>query len=153
MKTEGIKELQFVQQVGLKLEGFGIVADADSTHANIMFADMDSDFGTIELSLEKFKPIHNEADIRSSLKEIEKDSKKYAYFIIQLNDIPELKDYHIEEDDFVANIRKSQSNSECQKLDEKIIQEIISVSNHDTAESVLNAFDLGVLEVYPNKEA
>ncbi|PGK52014.1 hypothetical protein CN918_29945 [Priestia megaterium] len=39
------------------------------------------------------------------------------------------------------------------KLDKKTIQEIISVSNHDTEESVLNFFESGALEVYPNKHS
>lgn len=39
------------------------------------------------------------------------------------------------------------------KLDKKTIQEIMKVSNHKTEESVLFAFEHGVLEVYPNKNS
>ncbi|MFJ8528457.1 hypothetical protein [Bacillus sp. NPDC094106] len=31
--------------------------------------------------------------------------EQYAYFIVQLNDINELKEYHIEENDFVQQVR------------------------------------------------
>ena len=38
-------------------------------------------------------------------------------------------------------------------LDKNTIQEIISVSNHATEKSVLDAFNNGILEVYPDKNS
>lgn len=37
-------------------------------------------------------------------------------------------------------------------VDNKTVKEIIGMSNHKTKESVLNAIEDGILEIYPNKE-
>ncbi|MFA1710283.1 hypothetical protein ACDX66_01050 [Peribacillus frigoritolerans] len=37
-------------------------------------------------------------------------------------------------------------------LDKKIIEEIIKVSNHKSEKSVIESFESGCIEVYPNKE-
>lgn len=72
--------------------------------ACLMLADMDGPFGTWEKPLNDFYEV-DEATIRNNLAIIAQNKDKYKYFIIQLNDIKELKDYHIEEDDFLKNVR------------------------------------------------
>jgi hypothetical protein len=106
MKTAEIKGLQFVQQKGLEVQGFGIIAEAmDSIQtAHVMTADMDENFGVLELSYDKLE-VMNEEQVRNTLEEIAQDIPSYVYFIIQLNDIPELSAYHLPENDFIANVR------------------------------------------------
>lgn len=108
MKTQEVETLQFVQQKGMGLKGFGIVAEFFSNNkmAHVMTADMEENFGVTDLSFNDFDVVEEEA-IRTSLKEIEEDIPTYVYFIIQLNDIPELSAYHIAENEFIANVRKT----------------------------------------------
>ncbi|PLS19278.1 hypothetical protein CVD28_02375 [Bacillus sp. M6-12] len=106
MKTGEIKRLQFVQQKGFGLEGFGIVADVDDkcTEVQVMLADMDEDFGVTVLPYSDLE-IVSEVDVKKNLEVISKGIASFVYFIIQLNDIPELSNYHLPENEFIANIR------------------------------------------------
>lgn len=115
MKTQEVKSLQFVQQKNLGLRGFGIVEESFEQYqtAHVMKADMPEDFGITELSFRDFDVVGEEA-IRFSLQEIENDISTFVYFIIQLNDISELSAYHIAENEFIANVRKT--NDVCIEL-------------------------------------
>lgn len=101
--------LEFVQIKGMGLEGFGIVSCEANTEESaycLMTGDMDEDFGTVEIPVSDIELI-DEVAIRTNLNEISNNKGMYPYFIIQLNDIEELKEYHIEEDDFIKNIRNT----------------------------------------------
>lgn len=108
MKTAGIKALQFVQEKGIGVQGFGIIAEAfpSSNMAHVMTADMEENFGIAELTYDQFEVI-SEEQVRVALEEISKDIPTYVYFIIQLNDIPELSAYHLPENDYIANVRST----------------------------------------------
>lgn len=106
---KNLKDLQFVQVKGEGLEGFGIIACKETSEEPafcLMLGDMDEDFGTCTISVSEIETV-DEDTIKKNLAEISKDKEKFAYFIIQLNDIPELKEYHIEEDNFLKDIRKT----------------------------------------------
>jgi hypothetical protein len=115
MEKKEVKENQFIQLKGEGLEGFGIVAcegygtDKDENGVSeqtacLMLGDMNEDFGTWDNPLSRFEEV-DEVTVRANLAIMAEDKEKYRYFIIQLNDIPELKDFHIEEDDFLRNVR------------------------------------------------
>lgn len=108
MLSKEIKDLQFVKIQGedLSVENIGIVLCRSEAEciAYIGFADMEDNFGTWEQPFDKLVVL-NEEEIREKLLVIAENKRKYPYFIIQLNDIEELSSYHIEEDDYIKNIR------------------------------------------------
>jgi len=101
------RENQFVRTI---YGGLGIIADFNgdkpetATSVNVMFEDMDEDFGTTNIELDLLRPASND-DIHKRLSEIHAEYKEYPYFIIQLNDIETLSDYHLEENDYIKHIR------------------------------------------------
>ena len=108
-KMPNFKKLQFAQEKENGLNGFGIINDvylsktATPTY-NIMMAEMEETFGTWDVEEDKLQPL-TEEDIRSNLNQIAQQEEKYVYFIIQLNDIPDLSNYHIEESEYVRSVR------------------------------------------------
>ena len=103
-----IKELAFVRGAGKSISEFGIVAELDAHRdiAYVMTADMEENFGVSEMNLSDVNLIKDE-DIKGCLEEIKVNAEKFPWFIIQLNDIEELKEYHIEENLFVKKCRNS----------------------------------------------
>lgn len=113
--------LQFAQSTGEGIEGFGIINDFVSDKvATIMYVDMDESFGCWEQEFDKLEEVSEET-IREKLAEISKRRQEFPYFIIQLNDIEVLSEYHIEEDDFIKNIRKT--NDVCLYLEDEKLKE------------------------------
>ncbi|GAB6462263.1 hypothetical protein bcgnr5390_10960 [Bacillus luti] len=101
------KELQFVTTNGTDI---GIIADLEkdviaTTHANVMWEDIDEDYGCRNMSLKSIRPM-TEGEIKKALRKIKKKYMEYKYFIIQLNDLKELHKYHIKENSYVQQARK-----------------------------------------------
>ena len=110
MGNHGFKELQFVQVIDGGLPLVGIIADFNAEPpetaktVNVMFAEMPDDFGTYNIELEKLK-ILSDHEIRERVELIGAEYEEYPYFIIQLNDIEELSEYHLPENEFLREIR------------------------------------------------
>lgn len=96
--------LQFVQIEGQGLDGFGVVAEISNGKCYLMTGDMDEDFGTLEVDEDKIVGV-DDSTIRENISEMLKNDGEYAYFLIQLNDIPELEEYHVEETDTLRHVR------------------------------------------------
>jgi hypothetical protein len=65
---------------------------------------LQNNFGVYDSTYDKLDVI-SEEDIQQNLNTIANDVPTFVYFIIQLNDIPELSSYHLPENDFIANVR------------------------------------------------
>ncbi|MED2485103.1 hypothetical protein P4185_30115, partial [Bacillus thuringiensis] len=102
-----LKELQFVTTNG---DNIGLITDIDvSLHANdteiyVFDEETDEDFGGIVVK-EKTVRLLTEEEIQERLGNIKCDYKKYAYFIIGLNNMNKLEKYHIPENEFVQQAR------------------------------------------------
>ena len=96
--------------------GLGIVMDITKYHGieelrgqdvlHVVTADVDDSFGVIEVPFENAIEL-SESEIKECLNEIAENQEKYPYFIIQLNDVQELINYHIEANDYVEEISQS----------------------------------------------
>ncbi|MFJ8528458.1 hypothetical protein [Bacillus sp. NPDC094106] len=97
-----LKELQFVTTNGTDI---GVIFDFDGdTHVNVMHEDIDNDFGCLSFKDKDVRPM-TANEIKKALERIEANFKKHAYFIIELNNIDELEEYHIKENEFVQQAR------------------------------------------------
>lgn len=94
-------------------EGLGIVMDTTKHHGIeelrgqdvllVVTADVDDSFGVIELPIEDAIEL-TDKEIKEALKEVAENQEKFPYFIIQLNDIQELNEYHIKASDYVEEL-------------------------------------------------
>lgn len=102
--------LGFVQEKDNDINGFGVIADIlrgsndQKPNYHVMFADMPEDFGVIERNETELLPLSDE-EIKEKMAYIHNHVEDFVYFIIQINDIPELSEYHLEEDDFIKEKR------------------------------------------------
>ena len=104
----GLERNQFVRIKGSGTEGFGIIEgfEADGQSVDLMNAEMADDFGVWSIALTEIEHV-TEAEIKETLAEIESRYEEFPYFIIQLNDIEELSEYHIQENDFIKHLRET----------------------------------------------
>lgn len=103
----------FIQVANGGISSFGIVADfngsktaEEATVMNLMLVDMPDDFGTFNVEVNEMRTV-DEEEIRTNLAHIADRYEEFPYFIIQLNDIEALASYHIEENEYLHNIRKT----------------------------------------------
>lgn len=102
-----LKKLQFVTTNG---ENIGLITDIESSlHANdkkihVFDDETDAEFGGLVVNEETVRLL-TEKEIRERLEVIKTDYQKHAYFIIGLNNMKKLEEYHIPENEFVQQAR------------------------------------------------
>lgn len=109
-KMPKFEQLQFVYDESAGIRGLGIVHDIITRKGkepsyNVMYVNMDEDFGTWDTDEKDLSPL-TEEEIRAKLNEVLEQTNSFGYFIVQLNDIPQLSDYHLEESDYVKGLRE-----------------------------------------------
>ncbi|QST02409.1 hypothetical protein IMZ31_23450 (plasmid) [Pontibacillus sp. ALD_SL1] len=109
-KEPYFRRMQCVKRKGEDTNGFGIAYEIlhkphGNPSYNIMFADMDEDFGvweTPEYELESLTP----KEVEAHLAYIRENQKEFAPFVMQLNDLGEVFPHHILEDEEMKRIRQ-----------------------------------------------
>ncbi|MDX5808473.1 hypothetical protein [Bacillus cereus group sp. BfR-BA-02730] len=97
-----LKDLQFVTTNGTDV---GIIFDYyKDTHVTLIHENSNSDSPFLDVKDIDVRPMTVD-EIKKGLERIKQNFEQYAYFIVQLNDINELDEYHIEENEFVQQVR------------------------------------------------
>lgn len=89
-------------------EDIGIVLDLNQEESRVKVAtlDMGANFSIKEVSLNEVMTLPKIV-IKSILGDISRNQKRYAYFIIMLNSLDDLREYHIKENQDLKEIRAS----------------------------------------------
>lgn len=72
--------------------------------ALVVLSEVTEDFGVDEFKLDEVTVLSDE-EVKDMLNEVAENQEYYAYFIIQLNDIPNLSEFHIDESEYVKGVR------------------------------------------------
>ena len=110
-------------------KGFVFEVDAPDRYFVALY-DMDAQFGLWEFDEERLETM-TEEEIERFLEDVKYTQKDCPYFIITLNDIPELSKYHIKESSYVKHIRKRTEKKIGKIKNKQKIKEISSIKAHE----------------------
>lgn len=86
---------------------FGIVSQTPSSNlVSVVYSDTDETFNTFETDIKYLKKL-NSHDVAKHLAQISVHYKSHPFFIIYLNNNKELSRFHIEENDYIKEVREN----------------------------------------------